>query len=62
MRQLRIIKQITNREAPSLDKYLLEIGKIQLLSSDEEIFLSQQIQSGNHQALDAYWLNPICDL
>ena len=53
MRQLRIIKQITNREAPSLDKYLLEIGKIQLLSSDEEIFLSQQIQSGNHQALDA---------
>ena len=52
MRQLRIIKQITNREAPSLDKYLLEIGKIQLLSSDEEIFLSQQIQSGSHQALD----------
>jgi RNA polymerase primary sigma factor len=53
MRQLRIIKQITNREAPSLDKYLLEIGRIRLLSSDEEIFLSQQIRAGNHAALDS---------
>ena len=52
MRQLRIIKQITNREAPSLDKYLLEIGKIQLLSSDEEIFLSQQIKTGSQSALE----------
>jgi RNA polymerase primary sigma factor len=52
MRQLRIIKQITNREAPSLDKYLLEIGRIRLLSSDEEIFLSQQIRAGNQAALD----------
>ncbi|MCL4481487.1 MAG: RNA polymerase sigma factor RpoD/SigA [Bacteroidetes bacterium] len=52
MRQLRVIKQITNREAHSLDKYLLEIGKIQLLSSDEEIYLSQQIKAGSHEALD----------
>jgi len=52
MRQLRIIKQITNREASSLDKYLQEIGKIRLLSIDEEIFLSQQIKTGNHLALD----------
>ncbi|MCK9414709.1 MAG: RNA polymerase sigma factor RpoD/SigA [Prolixibacteraceae bacterium] len=52
MRQLRIIKQITNREAPSLDKYLLEIGKMRLLSSDEEIFLSQQVRSGNLAALN----------
>jgi RNA polymerase primary sigma factor len=52
MRQLRIIKQITNREAPSLEKYLLEIGKIQLLSSDEEISLSQQIKAGNQSALE----------
>ncbi len=52
MRQLRIIKQITTREAPSLDKYLLEIGKIKLLTGDEEIFLSQQIKIGNHAALD----------
>jgi RNA polymerase primary sigma factor len=52
MRQLRIIKQITNREANSLDKYLLEIGKIQLLTSDEEIYLSQQIKTGNRIALE----------
>jgi RNA polymerase primary sigma factor len=52
MRQLRIVKQITNREAPSLDKYLLEIGKIHLLSSDEEIFLSQQIKKGNQFAFN----------
>lgn len=52
MRQLRIIKQITNREAPSLDKYLLEIGKIKLLSSDEEIFLALQIKAGDQTALN----------
>ncbi len=52
MRQLRIIKQITNREVPSLDKYLLEIGKIKLLSSDEEIFLSQQVKLGSKLALE----------
>lgn len=52
MRQLKIIKQITNRETPSLDKYLLEIGKIRLLSADEEIYLSQQIRKGNRMALD----------
>ena len=52
MRQLRIIKQITNREAPSLDRYLLDIGKIRLLSSEEEIYLSQQIKAGNPVAFD----------
>jgi RNA polymerase primary sigma factor len=52
MRQLRIIKQITNREAASLDKYLLEIGKIRLLSSDEEYYLSQQVKAGNSFALN----------
>ena len=52
MRQLRIIKQITNREAPSLDRYLLDIGKIRLLNSEEETYLSQQIKAGNSIALD----------
>jgi len=52
MRQLRITKQITSREASSLNKYLLEIGKIQMLTSDEEIYLSQQIKTGNRQAIE----------
>jgi len=53
MRQLRIIRQITNREVASLDKYLLEIGKIRLLSSDDEFYLAQQIKAGSHLALNA---------
>jgi len=52
MRQLRIIKQITNRDTQSLDKYLLEIGKIKLLTSDQEIFLSQRVRLGDRSALD----------
>ena len=52
MRQLRITKQITSREASSLNKYLLEIGKIRMLTSDEEIYLSQQIKTGNRQAIE----------
>jgi RNA polymerase primary sigma factor len=52
MRQLKIIKQITTREAPSLDKYLLEIGKIRLLSTEEEIYLSQQVRKGNRKAVE----------
>ena len=52
MRQLRIIKQITNRDTQSLDKYLLEIGKIKLLTSDQEIFLAQKIKAGDRCSLD----------
>ena len=52
MRQIRIIKQITNREAPSLDKYLLEIGKIRLLNSEEEILLALKIKAGDQTALN----------
>lgn len=52
MRQLRIIKQITNRESYSLDKYLLEIGKINLLSSEEEVHLSHLIKAGDRGALE----------
>ncbi|HWS00056.1 MAG TPA: RNA polymerase sigma factor RpoD/SigA [Prolixibacteraceae bacterium] len=52
MRQLRIIRQITNREATSLDKYLLEIGKIRLLNSEEEIQLALQIKAGSQAAVN----------
>ncbi|MCY7350804.1 MAG: RNA polymerase sigma factor RpoD/SigA [Cytophagaceae bacterium] len=49
MRQLKISKQITNRESQSLDKYLQEIGKVDLLTPDEEVKLAQQIRDGNQQ-------------
>jgi len=52
MRQLRISKQITNRESQSLDKYLLEIGKIDLLSSEEEVALAEKISNGDRIALE----------
>jgi RNA polymerase primary sigma factor len=52
MRQLKIVKQVTNRETPSLDKYLHEIGKVDLLSSEEEVELASKIRKGDHQALD----------
>jgi RNA polymerase primary sigma factor len=52
MRQLKITKQVTNREALSLDKYLHEIGKVELLSPDEEVMLARKIQKGDHQALE----------
>jgi RNA polymerase primary sigma factor len=42
MRQLKISKQITNRESQSLDKYLQEIGKVSLVSIDEEVTLAQR--------------------
>jgi len=52
MRQLKIIKQITNRDTPSLDKYLQEIGKVQLLSPEEEAELARKIRHGDIQALE----------
>ena len=52
MRQLKISKQITNRESQSLDKYLLEIGRIELLSSEEEVDLAQKIAKGDQIALE----------
>lgn len=52
MRQLKISKSITNREAASLDKYLQEIGKVPLLSPEEEVVLITQIKKGNKVALD----------
>jgi RNA polymerase primary sigma factor len=52
MRQLKIIKQVTNRETPSLDKYLHEIGKVDLLSTDEEVNLARRIRLGDPIALN----------
>jgi RNA polymerase primary sigma factor len=51
MRQLKIIKQVTNRETASLDKYLHEIGKVDLLNADEEVELARKVRNGDHQAL-----------
>ena len=52
MRQLKITKSITNRESESLEKYLQEIGREELLSSDEEVELAQRIRKGDRKALD----------
>ncbi len=52
MRQLKITKSITNRESASLDKYLQEIGKEELLSVEEEVELAQRIRKGDRKALD----------
>ena len=52
MRQLKITKSITNRESASLDKYLQEIGREQLLPVEEEVELSQRIRKGDRRALD----------
>lgn len=52
MRQLKITKSITNRESAALDKYLQEIGREDLLSTEEEIELAQLIKKGDRKALD----------
>jgi len=52
MRQLKISKQITNRESQSLDKYLQEIGKVDLLTPDEEVDLAKRIKAGDQIALE----------
>ncbi|HON69853.1 MAG: RNA polymerase sigma factor RpoD/SigA [Tenuifilum sp.] len=51
MRQLKIIKQVTNREAVSLDKYLHEIGKVDLLTAEQEVTLARKIKEGDQEAL-----------
>ena len=52
MRQLKISKSITNRTSQSLEKYLQEIGKEDLVSTDEEVELAQRIRQGDQKALD----------
>jgi RNA polymerase primary sigma factor len=52
MRQLKITKQVTNRETASLDKYLQEIGKVELITAQEEVELAQRIKAGDQRALE----------
>jgi len=52
MRQLKIVKQVTNRDAKSLEKYFQEISKIGLITADEEVELALKIKKGNQRALD----------
>ncbi|MFO0415355.1 MAG: RNA polymerase sigma factor RpoD/SigA [Bacteroidota bacterium] len=52
MRQLKISKSITNRESQSLEKYLQEIGKVELISAEEEVRLAKLIKQGDQRALD----------
>jgi RNA polymerase primary sigma factor len=53
MRQLKISKQVTNRDTPSLDKYLTEIGKVKLITAQEEVELARRIKQGDNDALEA---------
>ncbi|MBK9275983.1 MAG: RNA polymerase sigma factor RpoD/SigA [Flavobacteriales bacterium] len=53
MRQLKITKQVTNRDTPSLDKYLTEIGKVKLITAEEEVELARRIKEGDNDALEA---------
>jgi RNA polymerase primary sigma factor len=52
MRQLKIAKQVTNRETASLDKYLQEIGRVDLITAEEEVQLARKIRNGDRQALE----------
>ncbi|WP_121665394.1 sigma-70 family RNA polymerase sigma factor [Mesonia aquimarina] len=52
MRQLKITKQVTNRESKSLDKYLQDISKVELITAEEEVELAQKIREGDQRALE----------
>lgn len=52
MRQLNITKQVTNRETASLDKYLHDIGKVELITAEEEVILARKIKDGDQAALE----------
>lgn len=52
MRQLKITKQVTNRDTQSLDKYLHEIGKVELITAEEEVTLARKIKTGDAESLN----------
>jgi RNA polymerase primary sigma factor len=52
MRQLKITKQVTNRETASLDKYLQEIGRVELITAEEDVELARKIKAGDKAALE----------
>ncbi len=52
MRQLKITKSITNRESQSLDKYLQDIGREELITAEQEVELARKIKAGDQQALE----------
>src|SRR5687767_11017258 len=52
MRQLKITKSITNRESDSIEKYLQEIGKVDLITAEEEVELAKRIKQGDQMALE----------
>ena len=52
MRQLKITKSITNRESASLERYLQEIGRVDLITAEEEVILTRRIKQGDAKALE----------
>ena len=52
MRQLKISKSITNRESQSIERYLQEIGKVELLTAEQEVDLARRIKQGDEKALE----------
>lgn len=52
MRQLKIAKQVTNRDTASLDKYLQEIGRVELITADQEVELARRIKEGDQRAME----------
>ena len=61
MRQLKITKQVTNRNTASLDKYLQEIARVDLITAEEEVELAKKIQEGDDRSLDRFCCQAISE-